>query len=84
MYNEILQSFKVGMQIQLLVHNIRDPLWKNRPLANFFEIDVFGMDQRRISWEVQLSKNEALNIFLAPVMAKNLYPGYPGSVLQFF
>ena len=67
------------------VHCLKcDPLWKNRPLANFHEIRVLGMDQRRIYCRVQRSKDQSLKMFLGRVMAKKLYAGHPGLGLQFF
>ena len=36
---------------------ICDPLWKNRPLAIFYENRVLGMDQRRFYCRVQWSKS---------------------------
>ena len=61
-----------------------DLLWKNRPLANFHEIRVLGMDRRRIYCRVQRSKDQSLKMFLGRVMAKKLYAGHPGLGLQFF
>ena len=40
--------------------NICDPLWTNRPLTNFHEIRVLGMDRRRIYCTVQRSKDQSL------------------------
>ena len=67
-----------------LIKDICDPLWKNRPLANFHEIRVLGMDRRRIYCRVQQSKDQSLKMFLGRVMAKKLYAGHPGLGLQFF
>ena len=63
---------------------ICDPLWKNWPLAIFYENRVLGMDRRRFYCRVQRSKSQALKSFLSRVMAKKLYTGHPCLSSQFF